>query len=252
MTLHWRSKWLWTGVACYLLFMLINVPAGVLSAQLARHGIQTGSAQGSIWRGQVTGVQVGVLNLGNAQWQLRFLPLLTGRLAADVRLTQSNGYAQARVSAALTGTVKLNEVSASLPLQALLGDEGLPGGWVGMTQARFSEIVLRNGWPIAAQGTLDIVDLTGPASEASNIGAYRLTFPASGSTAGTLVGTLESRDGAAIAVNGTLKLVADRSYVLDTLVAARSQTPQNIAQTLQYLGPPDAQGRRAFSVAGTL
>ena len=39
---------------------------------------------------------------------------------------------------------------------------------------------------------------------------------------------------------------------LDAQVAARANTPPNIAQGMQILGAPDAQGRRPFSVSGTL
>lgn len=249
-----RTKWILAGVGAYLLFMLINLPASLLSRQLARHGINSSSTSGSVWHGQVTGLQVGVLNMGNAEWRIRFLPLLTGKLAADIKLTQSNGFAESRVSVGLTGRITLSNLSASLPLQSIVGSGGLPGGWVGTAQAKFSELVLNNAWPVTAQGTLDVLDLTGPARQPNNIGAYRLSFPAAGADASTdaLLGKLEALQGAAIDVTGTLKFAADRSYLLDTLVAARGNAPQNITQSIQYLGTPDAQGRRPFSVSGTL
>ncbi len=245
-------KWLLIGVGAYLLFVLVTLPATLLSRQLAKHGVRSAGVSGSVWHGQVTGLQAGVLNLGNAEWRMRFLPLLTGKLAADVKLTQANGFAQARVSAALTGRIALTDVSASLPLQSLVGSGGLPGGWVGTAQAKFSELVLKDNWPVSAQGTLDIVDLTGPAGQPNNIGAYRLQFPAPNAVADTLTGALEDLDGAVIDVTGTLKFAADRSYELNTLVAARNTTPTNIAESMQVLGPPDAQGRRPLSVSGTM
>jgi hypothetical protein len=178
--------------------------------------------------------------------------LLTGKLAADIKLTQPNGFAQSRVSVGLTGRITLGDLSATLPLQSIVGSGGLPGGWVGTAQARFSELVLKDAWPIAAQGTLDVVDLTGPARQPNNIGAYRLTFPTGADSGDALLGKLEALEGAAIDVTGTLKFAADRSYLLDAMVAARGNAPQNIAEGMQYLGAPDAQGRRPFSVSGTL
>ncbi len=248
-----RGKLLLAGISSYLLFMLINLPASLLTTQLARHGVTSISTTGSVWHGQVTGLRVGMLNMGNAEWNIRLLPLLTARLAADIKLTQPNGFAQSRVSVGLTGRITFSDLSANLPLQAIVGSGGLPGGWIGTAQARFSELVLKDTWPIAAHGTVDVVDLTGPARQPNNIGAYRLTFPADvAGTADALFGKLEALDGAAIDVTGTLKLSADRSYLLDTKVAARGNAPQNIVQGMQYLGSPDAQGRRPFSVSGTL
>jgi general secretion pathway protein N len=241
----WRNKWLWAGVAAYSLFMLISLPASLLSNRLAQHGIQTSSAQGSLWHGQVTGLQVGVL-------KVRLLPLFTARLAAEVKLSPADGYAEAGVSIGLSGKLTLSNVSASLPLQSIVGSGGLPGGWVGKAQLKFSELIFKNNWPIAARGSMDIIDLTGPASGPNNIGAYRLQFPAANAAGNELVGSLEDLDGAALDVTGTLKLSPDRSYVLDTLVAARANAPANLSQSMQMLGAPDAQGRRPFSVSGTL
>ncbi len=248
-----RGKLILAGIGAYLLFMLVTLPATVLTRQLAQHGVSAISTSGTVWHGQVTGLQVGVLNMGNAEWTIRFLPLLTGKLAADVGLAQPNGFARSRISIALTGRATLTDLSATLPLQSIVGSGGLPGGWVGTAQARFAELVLEDAWPVAAQGTLDVIDLTGPARQPNNLGAYRLTFPAEATgTADALLGRLEALDGAAIDVSGTLKLAADRSYLLDTMVAPRGNAPQNIAQGMQYLGSPDAQGRRPFSVSGTL
>lgn len=247
-----RGKLLLVGLGLYLLFLLFTLPATVLTAQLARHGVTSLSTSGSVWRGQVNGLRVGMLNMGNAEWNIQLLSLLAGKLAADVKLTQAAGFAQGRVGVGLTGNVTLSNVSATLPLQSIVGSGGLPGGWTGTAQARFSEIVLKNAWPVTAQGTLDVVELTGPARQPNNLGAYRLTFPVDGAGADALLGKLESLDDAAIDVVGTLKLTPDRSYLLDTLVAARGNAPANIVQGMQYLGSPDAQGRRPFSVSGTL
>jgi hypothetical protein len=209
-----------------------------------------------VWHGQVTGLQVGVLNLGNAEWRLRFLPLFTGKLAADVKLVQPDGFADARIAISLSGRITFSDVSASLPLQSIVGNGGLPGGWIGKAQAKLAKLELKNGWPVAVQGTLDLIDVTGPARQPNNIGAYRLKFPAgtapADTPADTLIGSLESLEGAALDVTGTLKLAADRSYQLDTMVAARGNAPQDLASGMQYLGPPDAQGRRPFSVSGTM
>ena len=96
------------------------------------------------------------------------------------------------------------------------------------------------------------MDVTGPANEPTNLGAYRVTFPATESTATSLVGDLQDLHGASIAVSGKLILNPDRSYQLNTNVAARANTPDSITKGMQFLGEPDAQGRRPFSASGTM
>lgn len=239
------------GLVVYFIFLIVNLPASVLFTQLAKRGIQASTITGTLWHGRAGNVQVGVLQLGTAEWQLRFLPLFVGKLAADVKLTPVKGFAQGAVSLSLGGTVVFNEFSASLPLESVVGAGGLPGGWTGTVQAKLGRLVLKDNWPVAAKGTLDIIDLAGPARQPINIGAYRVTF-AGEQQKDVLTGALQDAPGAAIAVNGTLKFAAGRSYELDTLVAARPNTPESIAQSMQALGPPDAQGRRPFSVAGSM
>jgi hypothetical protein len=57
--------------------------------------------------------------------------------------------------------------------------------------------------------------------------------------------------GGLLQITGTLQLKADRSYLVEGLVATRPETPRDVADSLQFLGTPDAQGRRSFSLAGT-
>lgn len=246
-----RSKWLLGAVLAYALFLVATLPASVLSKSLASRGIVASSFDGSLWSGRATALRAGVLNLGDVQWQIRFLPLFTGRLAVDLSSKQDNGYFTGRLALLITGSVVLSDVSASLPLQTLFGNGGMPGGWTGILQARFERIQLDNRWPAEAMGSLDVIDFTGPASEPSNIGAYRIAFPADGSNDQQLLGTLNSRDGAALGVVGTLTLKADRNYQLDTFISTRTNTPASLAKLLEGLGTPDANGRRPFSLAGS-
>ena len=72
-------------------------------------------------------------------------------------------------------------------------------------------------------------------------------------TAGTALGIFEDQlasrqiDVAARELKKT-----GRSYIIEGQVKTRGDAPQNLAKALEYLGPPDAEGRRPFSVAGTL
>jgi hypothetical protein len=65
-----------------------------------------------------------------------------------------------------------------------------------------------------------------------------------------LTGALDDLGGP-LDVTGSLQLLADRSYVVEGLIAARADAPADISQMLQFLGPADQQGRRPFSLAGS-
>jgi hypothetical protein len=82
------------------------------------------------------------------------------------------------------------------------------------------------------------------------MGSYKVTFPP-GQTTEELAGTLADLGGP-LAIAGALRLKPDRSYVIEGSIAARPEAPQAISDSLQYLGAPDAEGRRPFSIAGTM
>ncbi|HVY23829.1 MAG TPA: type II secretion system protein N [Steroidobacteraceae bacterium] len=245
-----RTKLIITGICAYLLFLIATIPATMLF-RFIRHQVQAGAVSGTLWHGKAGTLQAGVLNLGDAEWNLHVLPLFTGHVVADVKLTQPKGFAQSRVSVSFGGRIKLTRMSAALPFASIMGSGGLPGGWMGTAQIRMDELVLKNNWPVAAQGTVDAIDVTGPASGPTDIGNYRITF-ASGNGSSPLTGEIQDMDGAAISVRGKLVLNANRSYQLDTRVAARDNTPDAIADGMKYLGDPDAEGRRPFTVTGTM
>jgi hypothetical protein len=55
-----------------------------------------------------------------------------------------------------------------------------------------------------------------------------------------------------LSVTGALQLSPAGSYQLDGSVTPKPGTSAELTQKLQMLGPPDAQGRHAFSIAGSL
>jgi hypothetical protein len=100
------------------------------------------------------------------------------------------------------------------------------------------------------QGVVEAHDLTdGEASNAQRWGSYSLTFPAP--IAGDPLGQLRDLGGGPLAVEGTLRLTPDPGFDLEGLVTARPTASPELAKDIQFLGSPDAQGRRPFSLSAT-
>jgi hypothetical protein len=64
------------------------------------------------------------------------------------------------------------------------------------------------------------------------------------------VGQLSSLEGP-VDFEGTLKLTREPGWVIDGKIRTKPETPPAFAQQLAYLGAPDAEGFRPFSLAGT-
>lgn len=236
------------GIVSYLVFAIATLPAQFLVSRLAP-AVMAAGVQGTVWNGQAQVVQAGATQLGSLSWTLHALPLFTGRLAADVKITRSDGFIQGRISSGFSGNMTLNDVTASLPLSAL-PPNATPGGWTGTVNARLATLTLVDGWPTSADGTIQVADLTGPARRPLNMGGYKITFPP-GTSGDELVGALGDTGGP-LDIAGNVRLKSDRSYLIEGAVATRPEAPKSVADSLQYLGAPDAQGRRPFSIQGTM
>lgn len=239
------------GVGAFVIFALVTLPAGIVLSWLGSSGITAGGVSGTIWNGRAQVIQIGGAHIGGVEWKLHALPLLTAHANADVKVTRIDGFATMELSASPTGTVRLKNVSASLPLSAL-PPYVIPGGWSGMLNGRFTEVTLKDGWPTEMDGTLDIVDLTGPARNPAHAGSYRLAFDPAASTEQLLKAALSDAGDGPLQVAGTVELSPGRNYKVDALVATRPNAPRNLTQALEFLGAPDEQGRRQFSTEGSM
>ncbi|HKQ81731.1 MAG TPA: type II secretion system protein N [Steroidobacteraceae bacterium] len=248
-----KRGWVLTllGLFAFLILLVVTLPARVLLGRIP--GVEASGVSGSIWSGRAAMLSVQGFALGPTEWRLFALPLLRGRLDIDAKISPPNGNGAARCLLAMDQSVQCSRVTIALPLE-FLPLSSLPQGWTGRINANLTRLDLERGWPTAAEGQIDVLDLRRPAGAgAASFGSYRLVMPApdvSGNDS-ALAGALQDTGGP-LNVIGTLTLSPDHSYVVDGRVAARNDAPQEIARSIEYLGTPDSQGRREFSLAGTL
>jgi hypothetical protein len=117
-------------------------------------------------------------------------------------------------------------------------------------RAELARVSLPKGAVPRIEGTIELRNLKAPPPQGAAIGSYSLLFDATSKQKDRLVGKVKDLDGP-MQVEGTLSLGADRSYVVEGLVAPRPDASKAVTDTLRFLGTPDAQGRRPFSLAGT-
>jgi general secretion pathway protein N len=238
------------GIGAFLCLALITLPAGVVLSLVHPPGVTLSGVSGTLWKGRAQAVRSGALHIGSVEWNLDVLRLLTGRVGADIKVTRSDGFAQASITSGPGAAVTLRELNASLPMSALPSNVA-PGGWTGTLTLKFAQLTIDNAWPVAANGTAEVADLVGPANRPAALGGYKVVFPAEGAgAADALTGAL-SDTGGPLDVNGTVQLKKDRSYLVNGMIATRPGAPSDMTRTLEILGAPDAQGRRQFTFEGS-
>jgi general secretion pathway protein N len=253
-----RKKFGWLivlGLLAALAFAVATLPAGVLSSQLQRAGLEAAALSGSIWSGRADGLGWRGAPLGNASWRLAPASLLRGRIAGHVDLTRSDGSVSSAFSVTLGGKLQFDSMRVDLPVEALSTlPVGVPKGWRGRASADLDELVLNQGWPTTLRGKLEMRGLVAPPPRSAVVGSFDVVIPdpqGPSGPAGALTGRVTDQDGP-FSVDARLTLARDRSFLLEGTLAPRGTVPPELERSLQLLGPADATGRRPFSVSGTL
>jgi general secretion pathway protein N len=236
------------GAAAFVITLVVCMPARVLGFWLPPD-VAVGTLSGTVWNGSTDTVAIAGRPLGSIAWRIRPLHFLRGRLMFDGQLAAGGGSIGGRFALGIGPRVEAWNVELRWPLDAL-PLRAVPPGWSGVLQGTISEAAFSDGRIQKLQGILDARELRQPAPNAVAIGSYRLLFDERARQGEALVGQLQDLDGP-MQVSGSLTLGAQRDYTLEGQVAPRPNAPQSITDTLRFLGTPDAQGRRPFSIAGT-
>lgn len=247
------KKYLWWLSAIllgYATFFAINMPASSALKLLEPYGISVTQRSGSLWHGSAKGLHSKDINIEMLEWQIHPLPLLIGKVSSHFKAQLKDGVVIGNISRSLTGQTQIDELKATLPLESIIGGSEMLKDWGGLIKADINKLILKQDWPIAIEGTFDLLDLTEPKA-ASALGSFKLSFQPANKNSTTVIGNFSDMEDASLGVSGTIKLASDRNYLLDLYLTPRDMTPPSIIARLKYLGPPDAQGRHLLSIAGS-
>lgn len=235
-------------VATFLLGLILLFPARLAIGWFAPPTFGVSGVDGTVWRGRAEQVSVSGIYLSPVSWRFRPVGLFAARLSYHVEADVPGGSISADIGLSPTGSLRLSDVQASLPLSAIVGL--LPVAEAeGRLAADLDYAVISGGWPRELVGIVSIEGLVYRPAGAGSIGNYRVEFVETDGEG--LAGQLND-GGGPLEVTGRLTVSAERDYELSGQVSARQGAPQALANSLQYLGSPDAQGRREFSLAGRL
>jgi general secretion pathway protein N len=235
------------GMLAFAAIVLARLPASWLLPTSGR-SLRCASVAGSLWSGYCAGLEVRGATLGDLTWQLRPARLLLGKLAARVDIEQPPATAlRADVEVGLGGTLVAHDVTASLPLDPTLLP-GVPPTLTGTLQLDLAQVsVTKAGVVRSLQGRIEARHLVDSSGYVTPLGSFAVTFPGG---AGEPSG--EVRDlGGPLAVEGRLVLTPQPGYDLTGYVTPRQSASQPLINAIEFLGSPDAQGRRPFALSGT-
>jgi hypothetical protein len=236
------------GLVVFVAVGIAALPASVVTSRLPPQ-FQLEGASGTVWAGAASQARWQGTPLGTLRWNAHPWSLLQGRADYSIELQRPDGYARGRVSASLGGgTVAAEGIELQLPITALSRTVAA-NAWRGDLRGTVQHARLENGWPVDLVGRFTMSGLRPPGA-AFEVGSYELNFDEAASTAAQLTGRVRDLD-APLTVRGQLVIRPNRSYVLEGEVAPKPGAPPEIANSVAFLGPADAAGRRTITITGT-
>jgi general secretion pathway protein N len=242
-----RKRLIAAGAAALLLGLVVLFPARVAYDWFAPSDVQLSGITGTVWGGRAAEGSAGGFYLGELRWRFRPWSLFLGKAAFSLTANPVSGSVETGVAVGVGGQVSLSSLSAQVPLRSL--DKILTvRGMEGSLAVQFASVVLEDGLPVEADGTVVLSNLVIRALSQAPLGDYRAVFQ----TGDDGIGAQLEEVAGVIDIAGTVLLRPDRSYSITGQVGAKEGAPAAIGQQLQYLGSPDAQGRRPFRLEGEL
>jgi general secretion pathway protein N len=239
---------IWIALLAALAFLTIVV------ARLPAAWVVPGSAQGlcaaldgSVWDGSCSSLTVNGRNWGDLTWTLHPARLFSGKVAAHLTLAHGPATGEADVEFGASDVLSATHVLADLPIDSAILP-GVPRGLSGGAHLDLTRVVVQHDIIKELAGRIEAHHLEDRSGNDTPLGSYLLTFPPGAS--GEPTGTLRDTEGP-LAVEGTLRLTAQHGFELEGYVAPRAGAAPEVVSNLRYLGPPDASGRRQFSLSGT-
>jgi len=195
------------GVAALVAGLVIAFPARIAWQWLAPADVALQGISGSIWNGRAREAGAGGLYLTDVRWRFRPLAVFAGRIEYAVSAAPVAGFVEADLSLRAGGTTGLENVTASLPIAAL-GPFIEVAGLDGKIDLEIARLLIRDGLPVDAEGTVTLSGLVIRPLAPSVLGDYRATVE---TVEGVIRGDVEDFSGV-LDVAGRIELLADRSW----------------------------------------
>jgi len=243
-----RGRLIIVGALTLVAGLIILFPARVAYNWLAPPEIRISGISGTVWSGAASHATGGGFYVSNLKWRIRPLRLFTGKLAYAVSGSPGAGSLEADLAFGVGGDVYLTDVSAFVPLQNLEASSGVRGIG-GTASVKFERLVLSNGLPVSAQGTIEVSDLVLPLVSQTSIGGFSAKFR---TQQDGVVASVEDTDGVVDIIDGNLKLTSDRQYEFRGRLAPKPETPPQVRQQMQFLGSPNELGQYELRLEGQL
>ncbi|WP_421794098.1 type II secretion system protein N [Hydrocarboniphaga effusa] len=238
-----KKRWpILLGVLVFLYSLVMYAPLAVVYGYLKPEGstVELRGVAGTLKQGSAAGVVVrGETAVRDLRWTMSVWQLLIGRAAFDFSGSGDGLVLEGHAALPVTGGVRLSDLRASGSVKPLLAALKLFLPIDGQLGLDAQKLVLDNGFPTQAQGSLTLNRLAWKLGrEPLMIGDFQAEVVPADEGLAAKIKTL----GGPLDASGEAALHADRSYDLHLQIRAKADAPQPLVNMLRTLGAADNQG----------
>ncbi len=244
-----RGVLITAGIAAFFVFLVAMLPANQLARRLPE-GVAITGVEGTVWSGRARTLAVDGRPFGAVAWSCHPWRLLVLRWSCRLDLTPPGGAVSGDLSGDFGDEFAARDLHGQVPI-AIFEGIATPRGWSGELELDVGELRFAGRRPAAAQGTLVLRRLRAPGANGQVLGDFELVVGEGTVGGAALNGRLRDLGGP-LHVRGAVELHDDGHYLLSGDAAPGPGAGPAIFDTLSFLGPPDSQGRRPFTIEGTL
>jgi general secretion pathway protein N len=244
-----RGAYAAAGLAAFLVFLIAMVPASQVARRLPP-GVALGGLSGTIWSGRARSLAVEEHPLGALQWSCRPWRLVLLEWSCRIGLQPPGGEVTGDFSGDFAGSLIGRGIRGTAPISNFEG-VATPRGWTGNLELDLDTFTVESRRPETATGRLFLRGLRAPGANGQRLGDFELVVGEGSVGGATLNGRLRDLGGP-LQIRGAIELFEDGRYLLRGDAAPGPGAGPAIFDTLGFLGPPDGQGRRPFTIEGTL
>ncbi len=242
------------GVVMFVFFLVATLPADTAYAFIkTRYASDAplilSNLQGTVWEGRAGPAQISGQRLDSLVWDINAWALLMGRVQARIEFRNGDSFGSANISRGLTGNIYARDIEARIDLQRMkLFSKVLPLGMQGALLLHVTDLAIDRRSITSAEGTLawDNAVITVPSRV--DLGNLRISLA---NDSDNVKATL-SDGGGPLKAEGILTIAPDGNYRFLGAFAVRDASQPMLAQGLQFLGRPGADGKVATTNAGHL
>lgn len=241
------------GFLAYLAFAVVLLPADRVYGWLGQSqtAVKLYDISGTFWSGAARGALIDGRSLRSVTWQVRPWSVFLGKVQIAWAFDNGDAFGKGVAALGMNKTLGLSNVQAQIPVSELQPLLRLPVQLEGVLNVDVEDLDYDPATQRVSEATGVVAWNNAGVAKVTDtpLGTFRLTVT---SDEGKILGQLQDVGEGPLSAAGNLVLTPDRQWSFQGEVGLRDPQRRDVANVLNLLGRPNADGKIPLQQTGTL